>query len=216
MFGKHRKRRGIASVLGMALIAMLAFGAVAQASPAWHVLGKTLAELGKQKENVTMTADTVTFAIPSWGTSIKCSDFIGWGQIEGESSGRMHLVASKCSIPNNKSCEVEPIELDLALGLSKGGGTGVIETFTAESSFLTYLYFEGVFCSFPMGAETQLLSHGGNLGAEVTTVKTKNSEHIALNGSSSYAIESSYGSTPIQVTLSGEGEQQGAAPIGVW
>ncbi len=209
MVGKHRKRKGFASVLGLALVGVLAFGvfmaSAAQASPIWHLSGKTLAERGKTQEAVAAAGNSLSVEVPEWGVTVQCGLFrSSSGYVKGEAEGSMVMIAEKC-VSNLKNCQVSAIGgMTLGLGLISGGSTGVIETLTPSyGSSLGVLAFSGASCPLNELEET-LYTSSGSLGAAVS----QGSNELQLAGLSSYSIHAAYGGNLVVIRLGGTTTQK--------
>lgn len=200
MFASKRKGRGFASAFGLALVAVLACSAfvasAAQASPAWHIEGKTLAERGETEAPSELVGNSVTFDMPGWGVEVECSESFGWGYLVGADEGNLNLTAFNCTVPSSPKCNVtSPIHMQLDLGLSAGGGTGVLESFGAGGGFAT-LVFSGKKCSLN---ELEFeLYYQGSQPFEVAQA----GKNLSLS-SSSYAILAAVGEEPVYITFGG-------------
>jgi hypothetical protein len=201
-----RGRKTGGSVFGLALVAMLLFGAVAASGAqalAWHIGGKTLAERGETKAPYTMSGGTLSVDLPEWGATINCDNTTGSGYLSGQDKGTGTLKATKCSLSEQPWCQVDPIQMTVDLGLVEDGGTGVVETLTPHYNDFD-LNVGGEECSWPYPDEDWTIwSQEGALGAEADSSKTS----LSLTGSSAYQIQAFGGSIPVSVSLGGSLQQ---------
>jgi hypothetical protein len=213
---KLKKLRG--SAFGLALVAMLAFGAfaasAAQASPVWHYKGKTLKEAGLSKVAYTIDNGVLTFET-GWGFTVSCADTVGWGYLEGESSGTGTIAGYECELQDFEDvCAVapSPVTISVKLGLKAGGKTGVIETFTPTYTTMTSLEMSGEECSLAEWSFDVMNPKGEGFAFEVGP------EGKQLPLTSLGPITGSTGEEVVYVSLDGPIVQQAATgeKIGAW
>jgi hypothetical protein len=213
---KQRGGRGLVSAFGLALVAMLVFGALAagaaQASPTWYINGKTLAERGETKAAQVISGGTLSLEVPNWNVTVSCGENLGSGYVVGQSGGDVNLTASNCGVVGNPACEVDPIEMGLNLAL----GGSVVETFVPSGYEVTDLTISGAQCSWPYAGESVSLYYvKGSLGVDVTNKGTgvRLTETVPPS-----KMQAAIGKQSVYIALGGLLQQQTAtgAELEVW
>ena len=107
---KSSKRgRGLASALGLSLLAMLALGAfgagAAQAAPQWHIQGSVFTG---NEEVAWATAGTAVLRNAN-GMEVSCRELTGTSMITGGNGDYGTLTLNKCSFVGLHECTVEPV-----------------------------------------------------------------------------------------------------------
>jgi hypothetical protein len=202
---KHRKAGG--PVFGLALVSMLVFAAFAangaQASPVWHVNGKTFAEAGISQKEFVLANDAggvVKTEIPSWGITVNCGKTEGGGSLEGTSSGTGTLVLNNCVLVEfEEECQVEPITLRVSLGLESGGKTGAIGTFTPNGIPAAKLVFTGQECPIRDLPVEIINGEKHNFAAEIGAEALS----VPLTGISTRKMVGTWGSHAAYISMSG-------------
>jgi hypothetical protein len=213
---KLKKVRG--SAFGLALVAMLAFGAfaasAAQASPVWHYNGKTLKEAGLTELQYLIADGVLTFEMPRWGLTVSCDEAFGTGSVKGDGSGTGIIEAYGCETQEYEEvCYVaEPLAISVKLGLKAGGKTGVIETFTPTYTTMTSLEFSGEVCPLAEWSFDVMNPKGEGFAFEVGP------EGNQVPLTSLGPITGSTGEEVVYVSLDGPIVQQaaGGGKIGAW
>lgn len=118
------RRRGLASALGLSLLAMLALGAfgagAAQAAPQWHVEG---AVFTGSEEVAWATAGTAVLKNAN-GIEVSCNEITGSSTITGGNSDYGTITLNKCSLVGLPECKVEPVKFPITGSLVSSGNYG--------------------------------------------------------------------------------------------
>ncbi len=126
-------RKVILSLLAAVLATACVGAATAQASPVWHVKGKTLQQSGIATLELKAAGGPVSISYPGLEISITCSGLTGTGSIAQSGAGQVDLSLSGCQ--NGPNCQVEPIALKASITPVEIGGKRYLH-YTESDPFL--------------------------------------------------------------------------------
>ncbi len=127
-----KRRRGLASALGLSLLAMLALGAfgasAAQAAPQWHVEGSVF----EGSETVSWASVGTATLKSATGSEVSCKELTGTSTVTGGNTDSGTITLSKCSLVGLPACTVEPVKFPFTGSLASGGSYGYEKLITSS------------------------------------------------------------------------------------